>query len=86
MASCGNKTEQRGYGRINAHALIYKTLIYEYFFLCILHATYLYTLDLGATHAATAIDKEQNFSAGFLQLQWFRQQVGTEVEHQDGVT
>lgn len=41
-------------------------------------------MDVGATHAAAAIDKEQQFSGGFVQLQRFAQQVGTEIEHQDG--
>lgn len=49
----------------------------------ILIAAHLYTLDVGSTHAATAIYKEQQFSGYFLQLQRFTQQVGTEVEHQD---
>lgn len=53
--------------------------------LFILSACHLYTMDFGATHAATAIHKEQQFSGGFVQLQRFTQQVGTEVEHQDGV-
>lgn len=47
-------------------------------------ASHLYTVDLGATHAAAAIHKEQQFSGGFVQLQRFTEQVGTEVEHQDG--
>lgn len=41
-------------------------------------------MDLGATHAATAIHEEQKFSGGFVELQRFTQQVGTKVEHQDG--
>lgn len=41
-------------------------------------------MDVGATHAATAIDKEQQFSGGSVQLQRFTHQVGAEVEHQDG--
>lgn len=47
-------------------------------------ASHLYTVDLGATHAAAAIHKEQQFSGGFVQLHRFTQQVGAEVEHQDG--
>ena len=41
-------------------------------------------MDVGATHAATAVNKKQQLSGGFVQLQRLMQQVGTEVEHQDG--
>lgn len=58
-----------------------QTLVYCFVF--ILLAAHLYTLDVGATHAAAAINKEQQFSGGFVQLQRFTQQVRTEVEHQD---
>lgn len=45
---------------------------------------HLHTLDLGATHAAAAVHQEQQLSGGPVWLQRFTQQVGTEVEHQDG--
>lgn len=45
---------------------------------------HLHALDLGATHAATAVHQEQQLSGGPVRLQRFTQQVGTEVEHQDG--
>lgn len=47
-------------------------------------AGHLHALDVGATHAATAIDEEQQLSGGSVQLQRFTQQVRTEIEHQDG--
>lgn len=50
----------------------------------ILPAAHLHSMDVCTTHAATAIDKEQQFSGGFVQLQRFSQQVRTEIEHQDG--
>lgn len=59
-----------------------KNLVHWYVF--ILPAAHLYAMDVGATHAAAAIDEEQQFSGGFVQLQRFTQQVGAEVEHQDG--
>lgn len=49
-----------------------------------LPAAHLHAADGGATHAAAAVNEEQQFSGGFVQLQRFPQQVGTEVEHQDG--
>lgn len=45
---------------------------------------YLHTLNLSATHAATAVHQEQQLSGGPVRLQRLIQQVGTEVEHQDG--
>lgn len=45
---------------------------------------HLHALDLGATHAAAAVHQEQQLSGGVVQLRGFTQQVGTEVEHQDG--
>jgi len=41
-------------------------------------------VDVGAAHAAAAVNKEHQLPGGFVQLQRFTQQVGTEVEHQDG--
>lgn len=50
----------------------------------LLTATYLYTTDVGSTHTATTVNKEQQLSGGFVQLQRFTQQVRTKVKHQDG--
>lgn len=46
------------------------TLAHWYVF--ILPAAHLHTTDVGATHAATAIHEEQQFSGGFVQLQRLR--------------
>lgn len=40
-------------------------------------------MDVSATHAAAAVDEEQQLPGGFVQLQRFTQQVRAEVEHQD---
>lgn len=45
---------------------------------------HLHALNLGATHAATAVHQEQQLSGGPVWFQRFTQQVGTEVKHQDG--
>lgn len=45
---------------------------------------HLYTLDLGAAHASAAIHQKQQLSGGFVKFCRFAQQVGTEVQHQDG--
>lgn len=49
-----------------------------------LTAAHFYTTYVGSTHTATTVNKEQQLSGGFVQLQRFTQQVRTKVEHQDG--
>lgn len=46
--------------------------------------SYLYSLDLGATHAPATIHQKQQLSGGFVKFCRFTQQDGTEVQHQDG--
>lgn len=72
---CGLKTRRQG------------MLKYSRLWICLFppHSVFhLYALDLGATHATTAVHQEQQLSGGSVRFQRFTQQVGTEVEHQDG--
>lgn len=46
--------------------------------------THLHSVDVAAAHAAAAIHEEEQLPGGFVQLQRLPQQVGAEVEHQDG--
>lgn len=49
-----------------------------------LTTAHFHTLDVGATHAATAINEKQQLPGGFVHFQRFTQQVGAEIEHQHG--
>lgn len=45
----------------------------------LLTTAHFHTLDVGATHAATAINEKQQLPGGFVHFQRFTQQVGAEI-------
>lgn len=64
--------------RLHLQAKFYPFL----FTMCFLHH-HLDAVDVDAAHAAAAVYEEEQFPGGTVQLWRLRQQVRTEVEHQD---